>query len=149
MSDGLSDNSSYCDCGPIDEPKATVDELVSRISGCLEEGRNVCITMSDAEAICDALKSIQKLTKERDEALKYEALCHCGDTVRSHTGPMNDGHSPVEMKETCPAERKLDDYKKVIDTIEGWLVCRCICTAEDFANGAEQMLDAITSLKAK
>ena len=33
-------------------------------------------------------------------------VCHCGDFIKDHSNPMNDGHSPIPMGCTCGYYRK-------------------------------------------
>ena len=33
-------------------------------------------------------------------------VCHCGDLIKDHSNPMNDGHSPIPMGCTCGYYRK-------------------------------------------
>ena len=67
------------------------------------------------------------LREEVERLRKFEAICHCGEKVSTHTIGM--GHDPVEMVEQCPylarlaaAEKELAERQRKLDLINDWVV---------------------------
>jgi len=96
--------------------QAERDEIVSRLTteayDCIYEGEPPEEREVRWKWVMNGIQNMKiklaKVTKERDEAKKNEAVCHCGALFSEHT--QSDNHGPVEMTPPCPNEEKLRDF---------------------------------------
>lgn len=57
--------------------------------------------------------------EKREKAERFEAVCHCGSKVSSHTA--GDGHMAVEMEDRCHFEQERDTARERCAELEGLL----------------------------